>query len=102
MLSKDEVRAVLTRNGWDVRDAKFADEEWALHGERLLNTISVSVDVKGQPDGSAEVWGWFETDQLDLDLDEEVDDIGDLIYLLHYYNIVAKDKAKFSAKAPDR
>ncbi len=97
MLTQEEVARVLKRNGWDVRVAFFEDTTWSLHAERDL-AVSVDLDIKGQEDGSAEVWAWFDSKDIDLDLEQEVDDIGELVYLLHYYGIVAKEKATFSPK----
>jgi len=95
MIDQAEVTRVLERNGWDVREAFFEDTAWSVHAEKKL-AVPVSIDVKGKDDGSADVWAWFESQKLDLDLEEEVDDIGDLIYLLHFYSISAKEKATFT------
>lgn len=100
MIDQAEVARVLERNGWDVREAFFEDTTWSLHAERNL-AIPVSIDIKGQEDGSADMWAWFESEKLDLDLEQEVDDIGDLIYLLHYYGIAAKEKATFSPRVAE-
>lgn len=101
MFDPNEAKNVFERNGWIVTPTRpNMHQEWSMIARKNLDGVDALVvvckEIKEEDVNVTLWWGEYK----DYVTDELADDIGDLIYVLHFFRILAHNQKRFPSQ-PD-